>query len=239
MNRVGSVSPSGRELITDTETTGLSADDRVIELAMIELQDKIPTGRTLHMYFNPGRPVPEAATRIHHITDEFLADKPTFGSQLPAILAFAGASPIVAHNALFDKGKMNYEMELLNHEAFQNEFIDTLKIAQEKYRNADNSLNGLCRRFGISLEKRDREGHNALLDCQLLAQCYEELTVGRNKKLKLVQHTSTEASHITQTASNIARRNLREDRGIGRPSTSEIQTWQSYRKKTGLPELSL
>lgn len=225
---------TGREVVLDTETTGLKIEDRVIELGMIELQDKIPTGRTYHMFFNPdGTPVHPDALAVHGITNQFLEDKPTFGSQISAIFAFLQNDPIVAHNASFDIRMINNEIKRCSsgQKLLPNEVIDTLKIAREKFPNADNSLNGLCRRFKINLDRRNSEGHGALLDCELLAECYEELTIGRNRRIMfdVPLERGNEYDHVTE----IIAPKLKKDRGIGRPNTQELKRWQEFNRTCG------
>ena len=175
-----------REIVFDTETTGLdSSEDRVIELGGVEIADYVPTGRTFHRYINAGgRPVHPDAERIHGITDQFLADKPRFEQVVEEWLEFAGDARLVAHNAPFDIGFMNAEFRRLDLSPIpQVRVRDTLSLARQKFPNANNTLDGLCKRFGV--DNSGREKHGALLDSELLAEVYIELTGGRQTSLGL------------------------------------------------------
>ena len=175
-----------REIVFDTETTGLdSSEDRVIELGALELEDHVPTGRTFHHYINAGgRPVHPDAERIHGITDAFLADKPRFEQVVEEWIAFSGDARLVAHNAPFDIGFMNAEFGRLGRPLIpQLRVRDTLSLARQKFPNANNTLDGLCRRFGVDNSGRDK--HGALLDSELLAEVYIELIGGRQTSLGL------------------------------------------------------
>ena len=169
-----------REIIFDVETTGLRAKggDRVCEIAGIEMIDYVPTGLTFHEYVNPMMAMPEKAQEIHGLSDAFLADKPLFESVADKWLAFIGEDRLVAHNAMFDFGFVNAELERCDRPAMSFErMIDTVAIARRKFPGSDNSLDALCNRFGIDLSGREK--HNALLDTQLLADVYVELIGAR------------------------------------------------------------
>ncbi|MEO0448747.1 MAG: DNA polymerase III subunit epsilon [Pseudomonadota bacterium] len=171
-----------REIAFDTETTGLEwdKDDRIIELGAVELINHVPTGKTFQSYINPGRPVSEATIRITGITDADLVDKPQFGdpSIVDAFLGFIGDSVLVAHNAKFDRGFLNMELERCGREPIPDDrWVDTVEIARKKYPGAPASLDALCKRFDVSLESRAY--HGALLDSQLLSEVYLELLGGR------------------------------------------------------------
>lgn len=175
-----------REIVFDTETTGLdSTEDRVIELGGVELEGHVPTGRTFHCYINAGgRPVHPDAERIHGITDAFLADKPRFDAIAQEWVSFVGDARLVAHNAPFDVGFMNAEFARLNLPTIpQMRVRDTLSLARQKFPNANNTLDGLCKRFGV--DNSNREKHGALLDSELLAEVYIELIGGRQTSLGL------------------------------------------------------
>ncbi|WP_448585683.1 DNA polymerase III subunit epsilon [Thermaurantiacus sp.] len=169
-----------REIVLDTETTGLDPKEghRIVEMAAIELVERVPTGRRLHLYLNPGRPMPPEAERVHGLTDAFLADKPRFEEVADEIIAFIGLSPVVAHNAVFDWRFLAFELERAGREALPFErMIDTLEIARRRLPGLRNTLDALCQRFGIDLSRR--VNHGALVDAELLAQVYVELTGGR------------------------------------------------------------
>lgn len=177
-----------REVVFDTETTGLNPGqgDRIVEVGCIELINLLPTGREFQIYINPGRPVSEATVRITGITNETLRGKPPFESPLVVdrLLEFFGDSPIVAHNAEFDRGFLNYELELMGRPPVPKErFIDTLVLAREHRPGSPASLDAVCKRFDISI--KDRVLHGALLDAQLLAMAYLELRGGRERRLDL------------------------------------------------------
>jgi len=171
-----------REIAFDTETTGLDPQngDRVIEVGAVEMINHVATSRTFRMLINPGRQVSEATIRITGLTDDILADKPVFEdpSVVDALMDFIGDARIVAHNASFDRGFLNMELERCGRPAYPEErWIDTLAIAKKRFPGAPASLDALCRRFDISLDSRTL--HGALLDAQLLADVYLELRGGR------------------------------------------------------------
>jgi DNA polymerase-3 subunit epsilon len=173
-----------REIIFDTETTGLDArEDRIIELGGIELVDHFPTGRTIHLYINPdGRKVHPDALAVHGITDESLVDKPKFAEVAQEILDFFGEGQWIAHNATFDMGFVNAELGRLGLPPIAPaQVTDTLAIARRKHPMGPNSLDALCRRYGI--DNSHRLKHGALLDSELLAEVYIELIGGKQTAL--------------------------------------------------------
>lgn len=175
-----------REIVFDTETTGLDpkTGDRVVEIGCIELVNRVPTGRTFHTYFNPDRTMPIEAERVHGLGDAFLADKPRFHESVLDLLEFLADSPLVAHNAQFDFGFLNFELDACGHPDISLErMIDTLAIARRRHPGAKHSLDALCTRYGIDRSHRVR--HGALLDAELLAQVYVELTGGLQIGLEL------------------------------------------------------
>jgi DNA polymerase-3 subunit epsilon len=175
-----------REIIFDTETTGLDNRlDRVIEIGGVELNDHFPTGRTFHVYLNPGdRKVHPDALAIHGITDEFLKDKPTFAGVVEEMMDFFGDARWVAHNATFDMGFINAELARLERPPIAADLVtDTLALARRKHPMGPNSLDALCRRYGI--DNTHRTKHGALLDSELLAEVYIEMIGGRQAALVL------------------------------------------------------
>lgn len=175
-----------REIIFDTETTGLdSKSDRIIEIGGIELSNHFPTGRTLHLYINPeGTKVHPDALAVHGISDEFLADKPVFRNVVDEIVQFFDGAMWVAHNASFDMGFINAEFARLGLDPIpQDRVIDTLQLARRKNPMGPNSLDALCRRYGIDNSHRTK--HGALLDSELLAEVYIEMIGGRQTALVL------------------------------------------------------
>ncbi|MCH4150962.1 MAG: DNA polymerase III subunit epsilon [Sphingobium sp.] len=176
-----------REIIFDTETTGFDplTGDRMVEIGCIELVNRVPTGETFHCYFNPQRTMPPSAQAIHGLSDAFLADKPLFAAQVGELLAFLGDSMLVAHNARFDFGFLNHELKLCGRPEISLErMIDTVAMARTAHPGAKHSLDALCTRYGI--DRSHRIKHGALLDAELLAQVYIELTGGRQIGLGLI-----------------------------------------------------
>ncbi len=187
-----------REIVFDTETTGLSplAGDRMVEIGCVELVNRVETGRTFHAYFNPRRPMPSEAQAVHGLTDAFLADKPNFHDLCEELLDFIGDSPLVAHNASFDFGFLNHELgECGRQLVCMTRMVDTLALARTRHPGAKHSLDALCTRYGIDRSLRVK--HGALIDAQLLAQVYIELTGGRQIGLSL----AVEATASVQTPS--------------------------------------
>lgn len=175
-----------RQIVLDTETTGLSADngDRIIELGCVELLNRKLTGNNLHMYFNAGRDSHEEALRVHGITTEFLKDKPRFEQQVEEILAYLQGAEIIIHNAAFDVGFLNKELQLVGKpplKSWVDGVIDTLAMAKERYPGKRNSLDSLCDRLGV--DNSGRKLHGALLDAELLADVYINLTRGQDALL--------------------------------------------------------
>lgn len=175
-----------REIIFDTETTGLDPlkGDRMVEIGCIELINRVPTGRTFHAYYNPQRSMPAEAEAVHGLSDRFLSDKPLFKDGCEELLEFLGDSMLVAHNARFDFGFLNAELGLCRKaEIGLHRMVDTVAIARTKHPGAKHSLDALCTRYGI--DRSHRIKHGALLDAELLAQLYVELTGGRQIGLVL------------------------------------------------------
>lgn len=177
-----------REIIFDTETTGLeNKNDRVIEIGGIELFNHFPTGNTIHFYINPGdRKVHPDALAVHGISDDFLKDKPPFSEVAPKIIEFFEGAKWIAHNAAFDMGFINAEFARLNLPAVPGEFVvDTLAMARRKNPMGPNTLDALCRRYGIDNSHRTK--HGALLDAELLAEVYIEMIGGRQAAFGLTE----------------------------------------------------
>ena len=175
-----------RQIVLDTETTGLSADngDRIIELGCVELVNRKLTGNNLHFYFNPDRESHEDALRVHGISNEFLRDKPRFGELAEDILAYLHGAELIIHNAAFDIGFLNKELELLGKPPLSGvvgSVTDTLAMAKEMYPGKRNSLDALCDRLGV--DNSGRTLHGALLDAELLADVYICLTRGQDALL--------------------------------------------------------
>jgi DNA polymerase-3 subunit epsilon len=172
-----------REIILDTETTGLDhRDHRVIEIGCLEVEDYIPTGRTFYKLINPDRPIDPDAERVHGIGAAMLADKPRFAEVCDELLAFIGDALVVAHNAAFDRGFINAELKRVGRDATpDHQWVCTYQLAQKRFPGMYNSLDALCRRYRVSLSEREK--HGALIDARLLASVYLELQGGRERAL--------------------------------------------------------
>jgi DNA polymerase-3 subunit epsilon len=180
-----------REIVFDTETTGLSPADghRLVEIGCIELVNRVETGRDFHCYINPERSMPAEAEAVHGLSATFLSDKPLFQHVVADFLDFIGDSPLVAHNANFDFGFLNAELQACGHPPVSlTRMIDTLAIARTRHPGAKHSLDALCSRFGV--DRSQRVKHGALLDAQLLAQVYVELRGGRQIGFSLAEAAS-------------------------------------------------
>ncbi len=175
-----------RSVLFDTETTGLDplTGDRMIEIAALELMRDLPTGVVFHRLVDPERDIDPDATRVHGLTRADLQGKPRFAEIVDELLDFIGGDPLVAHNATFDFSFLNAELARVGRPSIcVTRKVDTLELARTRFPGLPNSLDALCRRFGIDLS--ERTSHNALLDCRLLAEVYIELTGGRQRGLLL------------------------------------------------------
>lgn len=178
-----------REIVLDTETTGLdpSQGHRVIEIGAVELINHLPTGNVFHVHINPERDVPKEAVAVHGLTTEFLRNKPVFEKIVEDFLSFIADAPLVIHNAAFDVGFLNAELGWVRRAPLLPErVIDTLLIARQKHPMGPNSLDALCKRYGVNNSRREK--HGALLDSELLAAVYIELIGGRQPGLTLAEH---------------------------------------------------
>jgi DNA polymerase III subunit epsilon len=187
-----------REIVFDTETTGLDplSGDRLVEIGCVEMVNRCATGRNFHAWCNPQRDMPMEAERVHGLSAAFLADKPLFADIAADLLAFVGDSPLVAHNAQFDFGFLNAELAACGHEPVSlDRMVDTLAIARRRHPGAKHSLDALCTRYGV--DRSHRVKHGALLDAELLAQVYVELTGGRQIGLELAGEVTVTTVEIT------------------------------------------
>jgi len=176
-----------REVVLDTETTGLDPyqGHRLVEIGCIELVNRFPTGQTFHRYLNPERDVPPEAFAIHGLSDDFLKSQPVFADIATDLLAFVGGAALIAHNAAFDLGFLNAELERVKQATIpRDRLVDTLLLARRKYPGGSNRLDDLCVRLGIDNSRRTK--HGALLDAELLAEVYIELVDARQAQLALV-----------------------------------------------------
>jgi DNA polymerase-3 subunit epsilon len=218
-----------REIVFDTETTGLdpAGGDRIVEIGCIEMINRAETGRHFHAYFNPDRPMPAGAEAVHGLSDVFLSDKPHFAERVEELLDFIEDSPLVAHNAGFDFGFLNHELGLCGRPVVcMSRMVDTLSLARSKHPGAKHSLDALCTRFGVDRSRRTK--HGALLDAQLLAQVYIELTGGRQIGLGLVEETA--AAEIVEHAGTVTVRQPRAPRPHS-PAEEELERHRAFISK--------
>lgn len=185
-----------REIVLDTETTGFEPHlgHRLVELAALEIEDFVPTGRSFHVYIDPERDMPPDAERVHGLSAAFLRGKPKFADPdvSHAFLSFIGDAPVIAHNAGFDRAFVNWELQACGlGEVPEHRWIDTLALARQRFPGMHNSLDALCKRFKISLSEREK--HGALIDARLLAAVYLELKGGRERRLELTAQVEVQA----------------------------------------------
>jgi len=196
-----------REIVLDTETTGLSPDngDRIVEIGCVELINHVPTNNTYQVYLNPEKDMDPGAEKVHGLTNEFLLDKPKFIEIADSFLDFIGDSNLIAHNADFDINFLNSELVRAKKEKINNDrVVDTLKIARSKFPGARNSLDALCKRFFV--DNSNRSLHGALLDSELLAEVYLELVGGKEPDLELSTNTIKKDNNSQNKTSNISAR---------------------------------
>jgi DNA polymerase III subunit epsilon len=190
-----------REIILDTETTGFdhAKGDRLVEIGAIEIVDFIPTGRHFHEYCDPERDMPAEAEKVHGLSAAFLAGKPKFHQIADRFMDFVGDAPVIAHNAAFDRGFVNFELGRCGKGHIHEErWIDTLAMAKKKFPGMYNSLDALCKRFKISLDGREK--HGALIDSHLLAEVYLELQGGKERALDFTAVSTAAVAAAVQTA---------------------------------------
>lgn len=219
-----------REIVLDTETTGLDpqAGHRVVEVGCVELFNTVATGRTFHAYFNPQMPMPAGAQEIHGLTDEFLADKPLFAERVEEFLEFISDAQLVIHNAQFDIGFLNAELERAGKARLLNAYVDTVTVARRKFPGQRASLDALCDRFGI--DNSNRTKHGALLDSELLAEVYLELSGGRQRDLGL----AAGAAPVTVDLTIVANVSLRPPR-MHAATAAELAAHAEFLKKLKEP----
>ena len=197
-----------REIVLDTETTGLdpASGHRIVEIGCVELIDLVPSGETFHVYINPKRDVPAPAFAVHGLSSDFLSDFPPFEEIAQSLLDFLEDAPLVIHNARFDMKFLRAELLKVGTTSLENEVVDTLAIARQKYPGSPASLDMLCRRFNV--DNSQREKHGALLDAELLSAVYLELCGGKQPKLELAEEkarTKADASSTAQQAKGPAK----------------------------------
>jgi DNA polymerase-3 subunit epsilon len=188
-----------REIVLDTETTGLDPlrGDRLIEIGCVEIFNRMPTGQTFHRHINPQRQISAEALAIHGLSNEFLTDKPLFADVVDEFLAFIGDAPLVIHNATFDVGFINAELDRLNLPPIaRTRLVDTLLLARRRHPGVSNRLDDLCSRYAIDNSSRTK--HGALLDAELLAEVYVDLIGARQSSLILA--TDTREIRVSESA---------------------------------------
>ena len=219
-----------REIVLDTETTGLSIEDghRIIEIAACEMKDYVLTGEKIHIYINPEREIDKVASSIHGITNDDLIDKPKFIDIYEKFLEFVSNDRLIIHNAEFDMSFLNNELKICGVNPLKNETLDTLKLARIKFPNTLVNLNSLCRRFNISIENRNY--HGALVDTLLLSEVYVELIGGRQINLifnndDIIDKTTNEKTSykIRQLEKKLEQRNFE-------PNKTELKKHKSFIK---------
>jgi len=218
-----------REIVVDTETTGLDPADghRIVEIAALELINHVPTGRVFHRYVNPQRAIPEEARRVHGLSDVFLAQHDTFEAVADGFLEFIAEDRLVIHNAGFDIAFINAELALLGKPALSVPFQDTLSLARKRFPGSPASLDALCKRFAIDNSARDK--HGARLDCELLASVYLELIGGRQPGLELVA-----SRQAADGVSNVTSRPMRAPR-IFAATAAELERHRAFLAKLKAP----
>ena len=211
-----------KEIVLDTETTGLSTKDghRIVEIGCLELDNLVPTKKTFHCYLNPERKVSEKALEVHGYTDEFLSNKKKFKEVVEEFLLFIKDKRLVIHNAEFDLSHLNNELSLLGKEVIKNEIVDTLILARDKFPGSSISLDSLCKRFRIDNSKRTK--HTALIDCDLLSKVYINLIDQREPTLDFQKQDNSLSDTNNSKVSYFKK--------IIKPSIEEIERHKTYLK---------
>ena len=211
-----------KEIVLDTETTGLSTKDghRIVEIGCLELDNLVPTKKTFHCYLNPERKVSEKALEVHGYTDEFLSNKKKFYEVVEEFLLFIKDKRLVIHNAEFDLSHLNNELSLVGKEVIKNEIVDTLILARDKFPGSSISLDSLCKRFRIDNSKRTK--HTALIDCDLLSKVYINLIDQREPTLDFQKQDNSLSDTNNSKVSYFKK--------IIKPSIEEIERHKAYLK---------
>ena len=211
-----------KEIILDTETTGISVKDghRIVEIGCIELDNLSPTNNKFHCYLNPEKKVSEKALEIHGYTDEFLSSKKKFKEVVNDFLSFIDGKKLIIHNAEFDLGHLNHELKLVGKDKIKNEVVDTLALARDKFPGSSISLDALCKRYKIDNSKRTQ--HTALVDCDLLAKVYINLTDQREPTLDF--------QNLDSVVKDQVKEKILYFKKVVKPSSEEIQNHEKYLK---------
>ena len=212
-----------KEVVLDTETTGFSTKEghRIVEIGCLELDNLIPTKNKFHCYLNPERKVSEKALEVHGYTDEFLAKQKKFSDIGEQFLEFIKNKRLIIHNADFDLGHLNNELSLFGKEKIENEIIDTLILARDKFPGSPVSLDALCKRYRVDNSKRTQ--HTALIDCDLLAKVYINLTDQKEPKLNF-QETESDKKYVNNSKISYFKK-------IVKPSAEELKNHKEYLKQ--------
>ena len=228
-----------REVVLDTETTGLcpKKGHRVVEVGCVELLDLVPSGNTFHAYINPKRDMPQPAFAVHGLSQDFLSNFPPFEDIAQDLRAFLGDAPLVIHNAAFDMKFLHAEFVKAGLAEVQNEVVDTLAIARQKYPGAPASLDMLCRRFNIDNSKRDK--HGALLDAELLSGVYLELSGGKQPTLSLVKKSVASKAVKEEVNSHAQAKQSPQRKRTFPVSADEKEAHSALLKKLGAPPWSI
>jgi len=212
------------EVVLDTETTGLSVKEghRIVEIGCIEIKDLIPTKNKFHCYLNPERKVSEQAFKVHGYTDEFLEKQKKFVDIVDEFLQFIKGKRLVIHNAEFDISHLNNELSLLGKNIIQEEIIDTLKIARDKYPGSQTSLDALCKRYHIDNSRREK--HTAIIDCELLSKVYINLLDQKEPKLELNLENNLNKNSIKDIE-------IKYFNKVIKPTAEELRSHKEYLKR--------
>ena len=212
-----------KEIILDTETTGLSTKEghRIVEIGCIELDNLVPTKNRFHCYLNPDRKVSEKAFKVHGYTDEFLSKQKRFDQIVDEFLNFIKESRLVIHNAEFDLSHLNNEMKILGKEKIKNEVVDTLTLARNKFPGSSTSLDALCKRYRIDNSKRVK--HTALIDCDLLAKVYINLLDQKEPTLQFQNNDKENTKNLNEKVLYFKK--------VIHPTEKEIEMHKKYLKQ--------
>ncbi len=211
-----------KEVILDTETTGLSVKEghRIVEIGCIELENFIPTNNNFHCFLNPERKVSEKALETHGYTDEFLSDKKKFLEIADDFLSYIKGKKLIIHNAEFDLSHLNNELKIAGKDLINNEIVDTVVLARDKFPGSSNSLDALCKRYRIDNSKREK--HTALIDCDLLSKVYINLIDQKEPKLNFSNETSDN--------NQVLKKNISYLKKVVKPTEEEKKNHEQYLK---------
>ena len=214
-----------KEVILDTETTGLSIKDghRIVEIGCIELDDLIPTQNKFHCYLNPEKKVSEKALEVHGYTDEFLLSKQKFKNIVDDFLKFIENKKLIIHNAEFDLSHINNELKLLGRSSIKNPIVDTLLLARDKYPGSPISLDALCKRYKVDNSKREQ--HNAIMDCELLSKVYINLIDQKEPSLNFQSEDNNKINVNLSSGNDYCK-------SIVKPNIEELKLHKDYLKKS-------